>query len=62
MHAKDGKGKLTKKQKQQLLNMGLMDIEVYDRVYDEEVNQFLDQKTNISGSKFGTKYNEQAYK
>ena len=45
-----------------MLKLGLMNIEVYDRLYDPNTNKFLDLKSNISGSKFDTQYKETAFK
>jgi hypothetical protein len=45
-----------------MMNLGLMNIEVYERLFDPDTNKFLDQKSNMSGSKFGTQYKATAFK
>lgn len=39
-----------------MMNLGLMDIEVYERLYDPEANKYIDQKSELTQSKFGTEY------
>ena len=45
-----------------MINLGLMDIEVYERLYDPETNKYIDQQTEISGSRFGSEYRQKALK
>ena len=45
-----------------MLNLGLVNIEVYERLIDPDTNKFLDQKSNITGSKFGSQFKAAAFK